>query len=344
MRLGSLCTGIGGLDLAAEAHFGAETIWCAEWEQHLDPIIQRHFGPVLNLRDLTTVAWDELEPVDVLTAGYPCQPFSHAGKRQGADDVRHLWPHIAEAVRVLRPRWVVLENVAGHLSLGFGEVLRDLAEAGFDAEWSLLRASDVGAPHRRERVFIVATDARSERLGEVGHADLSPRCDAVRFRPADQRERPWEVAGDRSCEAAPDADRQQPQGVGDREGLGRRPNGGAHDTERIGLQGRDDPRGGEGLGAPGREPARAHPEVAWGDYAAAIGRWEAVLGRPAPRPTDDRGRLNPTFVEWMMGYPASWVDGLTRTQALKALGNAVVAQQALAALNELAHLEQEAVA
>lgn len=76
--------------------------------------------------------------------------------------------------------------------------------------------------------------------------------------------------------------------------------------------------------------------VAWGAYEPAIRRWERVLGRSAPAPTDEKGRLGPPFVEWMMGYPEGWVDGLTRTHALKALGNAVVTQQALAALRELA--------
>lgn len=76
-------------------------------------------------------------------------------------------------------------------------------------------------------------------------------------------------------------------------------------------------------------------ERGWGPYAPAIRRWTQVVGRPAPDPTDDKGRLNPSFVEWMMGYPEGWVDGLNRTKALKALGNAVVPQQALAALREL---------
>lgn len=82
--------------------------------------------------------------------------------------------------------------------------------------------------------------------------------------------------------------------------------------------------------------------MAWGDFEPAIRRWALVLGRPAPRPTDDAGRLNPSFVEWMMGYPAGWVDGLTRTQALKALGNAVVTRCALAALEELCPIEEQA--
>jgi DNA (cytosine-5)-methyltransferase 1 len=325
MRLGSLCTGIGGLDRAAEAVYGAETVWCAEYEDHLDPIIQREFGPVLNLRDLTTVDWAQLEPVDILTAGYPCQPFSHAGKRKGSDDVRHLWPYIAEAVRVLRPRRVVLENVAGHLSLGFGDVLRDLAEAGFDAEWCVLRASDVGAPHQRARLFIVAADAacgrgpasdsRGQRHGGGEDAGAVGRVDREDAGEARQRERARTVPGDRGGAAPADAE-------GKRRGRREEPRS---DVECDGLQ----------LALMGKGSGTRHPDPTWGQYEPAIRRWEHVLGRPAPHPTDPAGRLSPAFVEWMQGYPEGWTAELTRTQALKALGNAVVPQQGEAAIRLL---------
>lgn len=85
-----------------------------------------------------------------------CQPFSNAGHRKGTNDERHLWPHVHTAIRVLRPHLVVLENVTGHLGLGFDRVLADLTEIGYDAEWTTIRASDVGAPHHRERLFILA--------------------------------------------------------------------------------------------------------------------------------------------------------------------------------------------
>ncbi|TMZ53399.1 DNA cytosine methyltransferase, partial [Klebsiella pneumoniae] len=93
------------------------------------------------------------------TAGYPCQPFSNAGKRKGTDDPRHIWPWIARAIGVLRPRFIVLENVAAHVRRGFDVVSEDLATLGYDTAWSVVRASDVGAPHRRERLFIVAADS-----------------------------------------------------------------------------------------------------------------------------------------------------------------------------------------
>ncbi len=141
--------------MAVEAYFGAYTVWCAEYDKYASELIEENFG-YLNHGDISKIDWSSVEPIDILTAGYPCQPFSEAGKRKGINDERHIWPHIKEAVRVLRPRFIVLENVRGHLSLGFDRVLGDLTELGYDARWKVVRASEVGAPHNRARVFIVA--------------------------------------------------------------------------------------------------------------------------------------------------------------------------------------------
>lgn len=170
MRIGSLCTGYGGLDLAAEAFFNAETIWCAEFDKYASQVIEQRFG-IPNYGDIKQIDWASLPEIDILTAGYPCQPFSHAGQRKGTNDPRHIWPYIKEAIGILRPSIVILENVRGHLSLGFKEVLQDLAEIGFNARWQIVRASDAGAPHRRERIFIIAepTDTNSEGLQRTWH-------------------------------------------------------------------------------------------------------------------------------------------------------------------------------
>ena len=176
---GSMCSGYGGLDLAVEAAFGATPLWHAEVEPAASQIVAAHWPEVPNLGDITKVAWDEATRPDIICGGYPCQPFSTAGLRKGSNDDRHLWPHIADAVRVLRPRWVVLENVAGHITLGFERVLGDLAALGFDAEWATLRASDVGACHPRTRLFIVAANAQGQEQREpllaMGQRP-KPRC------------------------------------------------------------------------------------------------------------------------------------------------------------------------
>jgi len=155
MKVGSLCTGYGGLDMAVEAYFNAETVWCAEYDQYASQLIEERFG-YLNYGDISKIDWSSVEPIDILTAGYPCQPFSQAGSRKGTNDDRHIWPHITKAIRILRPKFIVLENVRGHLSLGFDRVLGDLTELGYDTKWKLIRASDVGAPHQRARLFVVA--------------------------------------------------------------------------------------------------------------------------------------------------------------------------------------------
>jgi DNA (cytosine-5)-methyltransferase 1 len=155
LKIGSLCTGYGGLDLAVEEHFNAETVWCAEFDKYASQVIEQRFD-IPNYGDIKQIDWASLEPIDILTAGYPCQPFSHAGYRKGTDDERHIFPYILEAIGILRPRWVILENVRGHLSLGLKEVLAGLTSVGYDARWQVVRASDAGAPHQRARLFIIA--------------------------------------------------------------------------------------------------------------------------------------------------------------------------------------------
>jgi hypothetical protein len=155
LTVGSLFSGIGGLDLGLE-RAGMTVLWQSEIHPYGCRVLAKHWPDVPNLGDITTIDWSKVEPVDVICGGYPCQPFSYAGIRQGGNDPRHLWPHFLDAIRRLRPRYALLENVPGHLSLGFGRVLGDLAESGYDATWDCIPAAAVGAPHRRDRVFVVA--------------------------------------------------------------------------------------------------------------------------------------------------------------------------------------------
>ena len=100
--------------------------------------------------------------VDIIVGGWPCQPWSVAGSRAGVDDERDMWPHVARLLGEIQPRWLVGENVSGFIRGGLGRTLRDLVALGFDAEWTSIRASDVGAPHRRERMFILADSQRAK--------------------------------------------------------------------------------------------------------------------------------------------------------------------------------------
>ena len=152
MRVGSLFTGYGGLDMA----IGGDLVWYSEIDKAACQVLATHHPAVPNLGDIKEIDWSTVEPVDILTGGYPCQPFSHAGNRKGKNDERHLWPYVLDAIRAIRPQYAILENVSGHITLGFADVLADIAEIGWSCEWGTYRASDVGAPHRRERLFIVA--------------------------------------------------------------------------------------------------------------------------------------------------------------------------------------------
>ena len=179
MKIGSLCTGYGGLDMAVESYFDAEMIWCAEIDKYASKLIEHRFNKP-NLGDIKQIDWASVEPIDILTAGYPCQPFSTAGARKGENDERHIWPYISKAISILRPKIVVLENVRGHLSLGFKEVLKDLAQNGYDAKWQVVRASDVGAPHQRARLFIIAYP-----IGIGQPSRIACRCETSNARIAD---------------------------------------------------------------------------------------------------------------------------------------------------------------
>ena len=155
MRVGSLFSGIGGLDLGLE-RAGMEVRWQVEQDAWCQRVLAKHWPNVIRYGDIKTIDWTEVEPVDLICGGFPCQPVSLAGKRLAQEDERWLWPEFARCLRVLRPRFALLENVPGLLSAGFGDVLGDLAALGYDAEWDCIPAAAVGAPHLRYRVFIVA--------------------------------------------------------------------------------------------------------------------------------------------------------------------------------------------
>jgi len=123
--------------------------------------------------NLKTFPWESFrDRVGILTGGYPCQPFSAAGKRQGADDPRHLWPYIARGIRILQPRICFFENVEGHISLGLSDVIEDLAGMGYRTTWGIFSASEVGAPHRRKRIFILAHRIGAGWEGFTGSMDV----------------------------------------------------------------------------------------------------------------------------------------------------------------------------
>ncbi len=158
LRIGSLCTGYGGLDLAVTAILDAGLTWYAEPDPDAAGVLAARWPGIPNLGDITTASWAEAPPVDLVTAGWPCQDLSLAGQGAGITKGTRsgLWLHIAGCLGQLRPDFVYLENVAPLRSRGLARVLADLAALGYDTQWATLRACDTGAPHRRARLFLLA--------------------------------------------------------------------------------------------------------------------------------------------------------------------------------------------
>jgi DNA (cytosine-5)-methyltransferase 1 len=154
--LGSLFSGIGGIELGFERE-GFETKWFIENNLYCQEVLKEHFPKANIYGDIKTVNFSRLEKVDILTGGFPCQDISIAGKKKGIKGERSsLWKYYSNAICLFRPRFAVIENVSNIINLGLNVVLADLAKNGYDAEWFTLSASDFGALHRRERIFIVA--------------------------------------------------------------------------------------------------------------------------------------------------------------------------------------------
>ncbi len=177
----SLFTGIGGLDLAAE-WAGFRTVGQCEWADFPTRVLEKHWPEVPRWRDIRTLTKESfcertgLRTVDIISGGFPCQPFSVAGKRRGKEDDRYLWPEMLRVIQEIRPTWVVGENVAGIVSMALDTVLSDLEGIGYTCQAFIIPACAVGAPHRRDRCAIVACNANDNHAGTV--KEICRRSDA----------------------------------------------------------------------------------------------------------------------------------------------------------------------
>jgi DNA (cytosine-5)-methyltransferase 1 len=176
LTVGSLFAGIGGIDLGLERTGHFKTHWFCERDPYCQRVLAKHWPDVPVCEDVANIGADT-PAVDVIAAGFPCQPVSHAGRRKAQDDDRWLWPHLERCISVLRPRGVLLENVPGLLTAGFDDVIGGLAACGYDAEWDCIPAAAVGAPHLRDRVFIIAAAmADAPQLQRHGGDDNPGEC------------------------------------------------------------------------------------------------------------------------------------------------------------------------
>lgn len=362
--IGSLFTGYGGLDMgiAMALDSDARVAWTSDVEPGPCKLAQVRWPDTPNLGDITQVDWDEVEPVDIICGGSPCQDLSLAGKRAGmATGTRSgLWESMAAAIETIRPRLVVWENVLGALSarayspveqepgmLGnestmpalraAGRVAGDLATIGYSSAWRVVRASDAGAPHQRARFFL------------IGYPDGEPW--GVR-RPA--RPRKAQGGWPFSESAGSGVGALMPTPTASDHKAGNHQDGTGHSLTQA-VQLLPTPKAADGvMGLPrtsGRPPEKSTHLATrleytdYGDYAQAIARWEKVTGRAAPPPSTPSRRpggkpqLSARFVEWLMGLPDGHVTGadlaLPREHQLRLLGNGVVPQQAALAVRQL---------
>jgi DNA (cytosine-5)-methyltransferase 1 len=295
LTVGSLFSGIGGLDLGLE-RAGMQVIWQSEIDPYACKVLQKHWPEVPNYGNIKEIDWRNIVRPDVICGGYPCQPFSQAGKRQGEKDERHLWPWVKDAISVLRPRYAILENVRGHLTLGGTTVIGELAEIGYDAEWRVVSAASVGANHRRDRIIIVAYPS-SKFFNDGRHGDSQG---TLGERQAIQGE------ASRSSSAMADADSERLEGS--------RPE---QQTTRLARSGEES----------GRDLADAHLWETSGGLGWNGTDRSAVFGGEHQR----RGTAGYAGREWWqvepgMGRVANGVPN--RVDRLRGLGNAVVPQVA----------------
>jgi DNA (cytosine-5)-methyltransferase 1 len=338
MKIGSLFSGIGGLDLACEEVFSGQTIWQVERDPYCQKVLAARWPDAERFDDVTTVGSRDLQSVDVLCGGFPCQDLSVAGKRAGLDGERSgLYREMLRLVSELRPRFVVFENVPELIKYR-SRVDGDLQELGYGARWQICEASDVGAPHRRRRVFVLAVHGAQD-------CTVLPRPSAQ----PDLFAPPWErvSSGELWPTALADGDRKTMFAQGG-EPLGhavRWPTPLAADGKMT-----------------GRGRSRAFRDSPGLPYTV-------IVATPAERSPTLDACINPCWVDLLMGFPAGWTDleaipgchawplgrgpaqaphepprlvpkksVANRSARLRALGNAVVPQQAVAALRRMVAL------
>ena len=296
LKVLDLFSGIGGFSLGLErartpdGEQGFETVAFCEIEDYPRRVLAKHWPNVPIYEDVRTLNADGLGRIDCVVGGYPCQPFSQAGKRLGAEDDRHLWPEMHRIVASARPRWVIAENVAGHINMGLDQVLSDLESEGYTAVPVVIPACAVDAPHRRDRVWIVAHARHAEPQGRDEPAPDDDRRGGKRRKKGRKSASSRRPVADASKQSA----RRQIGGV-DREGgrdYAATVGEDVSNTNSNRREGKRSERDNEGQ-------ARLH---------SGKTRWEACRWLPEP----DVGRV---------------VNGVSRrVDRLKCLGNAVVPQ------------------
>jgi DNA (cytosine-5)-methyltransferase 1 len=334
ITVGSLFSGIGGIDYGLEKTKGFKTIWFCETDKYASNVLKKHWPEVPNLGDVTGIEWGGITRPDMLVGGFPCQDISNAGKRAGIDGEKSgLWKEYERAIRILRPRLILIENVSALTYRGLNVVLADLAESGYDAQWDCLPAAAVGAPHRRDRLFIVAYPKHDgltpcKERGCSGTRSLSggqeePEKEEASFNRELERTScvPEDVAHPNSkrCKESKHEERPRPE-TRTSEGSGSLPNTTSKGLER---KFRTEPEGrrarlanccedASDTDSPRTAPSRANPRMGW--KRESLSHFRETIGR-------DQWDVEPN-----VGRVAHGIS--KRVDRLRCLGNAVVPQVA----------------
>jgi DNA (cytosine-5)-methyltransferase 1 len=302
LKIGSLFSGIGGLELGIEQAVSARTAWQVEIDPWCRSVLQRHWPEATRHEDVREVGAHNLEPVDLLCGGFPCQDVSAAGRRAGLEGARSgLWFEFARIISEMRPRWVVVENVTSGRKVWLPAVLSCLQELGYEAQDRTVSAASQGAPHRRLRTFVVASLVGSTPLVPLpwkpyhwppGIDDVegwrhwqgpSPVCEQIRAREI-------EALGNAvvpTCAA---------QAIG-------------ANSQAQPFRGQLFPTPKKGFTYAYQKGSGGRPTPALGYLVQRHGFPEVLLGGPQPTP---KGRyLNHAFVECLMGFPLGWTDVVT---------------------------------
>jgi len=315
-------SGIGGFSIGLEAA-SMQTVAFCEINPFCRKILTRHWPSVPIFSDITTIDKKDLKTlprIDIIAGGFPCQDISVAGKGGGIKAKRSgLWKEFARLINEIRPKYAIIENVANLRSTGLISVLQDLWAIGYDAEWHCIPASAFGAPHRRDRIWIIAYPSCISKVGlSIGKEETEstfgdscknasdPDCKRCEHREYNQQGR--YLSGNKNRKYP-----QTQQEWGIRKSRARQICKVLPDTDQQGLQGCG--------GFKETSPICTQEQVSVYYCSRGIKQWRKEP-LEVPRLKDER--LNPDWVEWLMGYPINWTEGGSRKQRLMALGNSVV--------------------
>jgi len=318
ITIGSLFSGIGGIDLGLERTGGFKTIWFSEVDNYASEVLRKHWPNVPNYGDIKSIPWRKIRKPDMLIGGFPCQDISIAGKGAGIKEGTRsgLWSEYAKAIRILRPKLVLIENVPMLANRGLNIVLSDLAKIGYDAEWNIISAASVGAPHKRERLFVIAypNSSRCDNRGDNREERPILPTEEREIKESESERNGWKFGTDKNIEInSSDSDCRRCNWRSNEKSKQKE-----NDAE---IQGRSfsiisSNDGSKRIHRFFKEPIRQFPEFSW---CKEVRRIEDLRNRsdiPQPLVCGNRDGLSQRL------------DNYTRIERTKTLGNAVVPQVA----------------